>query len=152
MDVANPGLRRLGPDVIVSINLKLAEAEERIDARPGSESRVELGGTDRRSALVRQAALIESLRTRGSSSSVTASDAGAFVVNGAEGPGPSLADLAQHLSPALRPRPEIDGSSPRPSRRIPPARDTRRGTRWPAEDRRLIANPGRPRARRAAPS
>ena len=103
MDVANPGLPRLGPDVIVSINLKLAEAEERIDARPGSESRVELGGTDRRSALVRQAALIESLRTSWLQQFGDRLPTRVLQVsNGEEGPRPSLADLAQHLVAGAR--------------------------------------------------
>jgi hypothetical protein len=98
MDVANPGLPRLGPDVIVSINLKLAEAEERIEARPGSESRVERSGTDRRSALVRQAALIESLRSSWLQQFGDRLPTRTLhVSNGDDGPRPSLADLAQHL-------------------------------------------------------
>jgi len=98
MDVANPGRPRLGPDVIMNVDLKLAEAEDRIAARPGIESRVERSETDRRSALVRQAALIESLRANwllqfGERLSTTV----VRISNGEEGPRPTVADLARQL-------------------------------------------------------
>ena len=48
IDIADPGAGVLAPDLIVVVEAELALADQRLEARPGQESRVERAGTGRR--------------------------------------------------------------------------------------------------------
>ena len=61
IDVADPGVGLLAPDLIVVVEVELGLADQRLAARPGRESRVEGDGVDRRRELERQAELVEEL-------------------------------------------------------------------------------------------
>ena len=61
IDVADPGVGLLAPDLILVVEVELGLADQRLAARPGRESRVEGDGVDRRHELERQAELVEEL-------------------------------------------------------------------------------------------
>jgi hypothetical protein len=61
IDVADPGVVLLAPDLILVVEVELGLADQRLAARPGQESRVEGDGVDRHRALERQAELVEEL-------------------------------------------------------------------------------------------
>jgi len=61
LDVVDPGGRRLGPDHLVVVDVPLAVAEQRLDHRPGRQSRVERPGGDPRVELERSVRLLDEL-------------------------------------------------------------------------------------------
>ena len=61
IDIADPGVALLAPDLIVVVESDLGLADLRLAARPGRESRVEAAGAGRRRELERQAELVEAM-------------------------------------------------------------------------------------------
>jgi len=59
IDVADPGVGLLAPDVILVVDVDLELADQRLGSRPGRESRVEADGLDRRRELERHGRLGE---------------------------------------------------------------------------------------------
>lgn len=63
-NVSDPGVRLLGPDLIVVVDVDPALADSRLAARPGRQSRVEAINSDRLESVERQGVLIDSLLIR----------------------------------------------------------------------------------------
>lgn len=61
IDIADPGVELLAPDLILVVEVELELADQRLAARPGRESRVEGDGVDRRRELARQGESVEEL-------------------------------------------------------------------------------------------
>lgn len=61
MGATDPGPDRLAPDVILVVDVDIDVADRRLDARAGTESRIERAGTDRRAQLDRQEHLLSGL-------------------------------------------------------------------------------------------
>ena len=111
LDIADPGVERLAPDVIVMVDVDSSLADQRLEQRPGNESRLEGLGVDRRRELERQADLTESLLS---------SWVGRFgrqiptvvqrVENGSSGPHPDVRSLAVLLTADCAPTCEVVAS------------------------------------------
>ena len=61
IDVADPGVALLAPDLILVVEVELGLADQRLESRPGRESRLEADGVDRRRELERHGRLGEEL-------------------------------------------------------------------------------------------
>jgi hypothetical protein len=61
IDIADPGVALLAPDLIVVVEAELGLANLRLAVRPGRESRVEAAGPGSRRELERQAELVEEM-------------------------------------------------------------------------------------------